>query len=211
MFGDKLMKRPVILRNVVIVCILLTCGVAGANLTSNIAYFNDPSGLASDPFFTIDVGNGLVTGGWDDSRDGLDLYIPYSGAVYYDAYFTMTDLAYVGNLNGGFTSGGVIDFFDNGGVVPVLTFTFGSASVSPVSLGGVDLIFSDNVTISGSEIEIVLTDESFTFGFANQTLFPDGSGYTSTSNFISSATVPEPATVGILGLGLAAVGSRRKR
>lgn len=205
------MKRPVIFRNVVILCILLTCGVAGANLTSNIAYFDDPSGQASNPFFTIDVANGLVTGGWDDTEVGLDLYIPYSGAVYYDAYFTMTDLTYAGSLNGGFTSGGVVNFFADGGVVPVLTFTFGSASVSPVALGGVDLIFSDNVTISGSEIGIVLTDESFTFGFANQTLLPGGTGYTATSNFISSATIPEPATVGILGLGLAAVGSRRKR
>jgi len=164
--------------------------------------------------FTVDLTNDLITGGWTDSQTGLDLDVVYSGNLFPDAFFTMTSVSYTGDIAGGSTGGGTIKFFADGqstGTTPLIRIDFGSASISPIGLGG---LFSFNsVNISGSEIgAATLTDEAFSFGFANQVaLYGDWSnGYTATAAFTSSA-VPEPATIFLLGIGAALMTLTRKK
>ncbi|ARU42142.1 hypothetical protein CCB80_13720 [Armatimonadetes bacterium Uphvl-Ar1] len=67
------------------------------------------------------------------------------------------------------------------------------------------------MTFSGSAVAgYVFDNEQFSFSFANPVSFGnDGVSYT--ASFTSSAdVVPEPATMAVLGLGLAAF-ARRKR
>ena len=69
-----------------------------------------------------------------------------------------------------------------------------------------DEFFANNVVITGSKIgSATLSNESFSFSFANQEAlsgnWDEGFGFTATASFTSSATVPEPATMCLLGLG----------
>ncbi len=195
-----------------VLCIMFVCTTL-VEATLTIATFDDPAAGSTTPLFRIDLHNDLITGGWLDSQTNLTLEVVYSGNTFVDAFFEMTALSYTGGLMGGSTGGGTVKFFaDNQSTAttPLIQIDFDSAFLSPTSLGGVEL-FGNDVTISGSEIGgATLTDEAFSFSFANQVLLPNEGGYTATSAFTSSA-VPEPATVALLGLGALSLLHRRKK
>ncbi|MDD5063797.1 MAG: PEP-CTERM sorting domain-containing protein [Phycisphaerae bacterium] len=196
--------------------VLLLCGSAQAVVVT-IATFADPAVNKNTPLFTVDLVNDLITGGWDDSKTGLTLQIPYSGNIYTNAFFTMTDVNYFGGINGGDTAeGGTIKFFANGqstSTAPLLRIVFGLGHVTPFSFGAMDMFFIDGVTITGSEITGSLTNETFAFSFSN--LSPlNGSwtnGYTATASFTSSAEAPDPATIILLGTAGIWVFTRKKK
>jgi len=197
-----------------ILCTMFVCTTL-VEATLTIATFDDPAGGSDSAFFRVDLTNNLITGGWDDSKTGLNLDVVYSGNPFPDAFFTMTPVSYTGGLMGGPTGGGIIKFFADGqstGMTPLIQIEFDSANLSPTSFGGVEL-FGNDLTISGSEIGgATLTDEAFSFGFANQVLLNNDwdDGFTATAAFTSSA-VPEPATLALLGIGALITLTRRRR
>jgi len=189
----------------------ISCVLLCASLTVNaatIATFADPAPNGDFPVFTVDLVNDLVIAGWSDDKLNLDL--KYSSGVYEDAYFTMTNLAYTGGLSGGTTGGGTIKFFENGTSNVVFQIDFAQANLNVYGMGGsnVFVLFADGVTFSGSLINPAYDyfDESFAFSFANQAPIEGNiqKGYTATAAFTSSADfiVPEPATLGLLLLGI---------
>ena len=193
-----------------VLCTMFVCTTL-AEATLTIATFDDPAKDSSTPLFTVDLNTNFITGGWADSQTGLDLDVVYTGNIFLDAFFTMTPVSYTSGLMGGSTGGGTVKFFaDNTSTTPLIQIDFNSATLSPTSFGGVEL-FGNDVTISGSEIGgATLTDEAFSFGFANQVMLPGDTGFTATSAFTSSA-VPEPATVALLGFGSLSLILRRRR
>lgn len=181
-------------------------------VTVTVATFDDPSANASNPLFEVNLTTDLVTAGWDDSQTNLDLDVVYSGNVFNNAFFEMTPVTYTGGLTGGTTGGGTIEFWPDGGDVndPLIQIDFDSANISLTSFGALDLFIADGVTITGTEIDLPLTDEAFSFGFANQQILPGQDGYTATAAFTCSATViPEPATIALLAGGLMILARKR--
>jgi len=131
-------------------------------------------------------------------------FTPITNDVYPDATLAMTDLA-VGPL--GVTSGGTIEFFDNGGSL-ILRIDFDSAVLyDPFGFGASQLAGND-VVFSGPIITYPLVEQAFAFSFANQVNLPNG--YTWTAAFTSSA-IPEPATAALLGLAGVALAIGRRR
>ncbi|MCK5272243.1 MAG: hypothetical protein KAJ52_06680 [Sedimentisphaerales bacterium] len=174
-----------------------------------VATFADPALGGDTPLFIVDFGYpGTLTGGWGDDQVGLNLEIAWTGApVYEDAFFVFEPIAYYGDITGGATGAGVIEFYEDGDTEmteALLKLEFGSAHLN---LGAVyaHSIFVDNVTISGTGIPDILDMEEFSFSFANkQPLGGDGwvnaTGFTATASFTSSA-IPEPVSLGLLSLG----------
>ena len=208
-------KKASVLSLLLVLFVALSCNVAQATLT--VATFSDPSQGSNETLFTVDIVNGVISGGWPDSKGGLVLEVSLSGNTYLDAFFTMTDVTYVGDISGGNAGQGTIMFFAENQPVdtaPLIEINFSSGYLTPIGFGGTDFSFfggsGNNVTITGSEINGVLSNESFSFSFVNQKLLSDESGYTATASFTSSA-IPEPATIILLSLGgLLSIMSRKK-
>lgn len=207
------MLKKTFINPLVVFLVMLSCGLVQA-VPTTIATFADPAVNGSMPLFTINLSGNLITGGWDDSKTGLTLQIPYSGHTYTNAFFTMTDVTYLGGI-GGNTSGGTIKFFADGqstSTTPLVQITFGTGHVSLFGLGATNAFNPDGVTITGSEIVGSMTDgASFAFGFSNQAPTSGFSGLTTTGSFTSSATVPEPATIILLGAASVWVFTRKKQ
>ena len=175
---------------------------------------------ADTPLFEIDFGSpadpGFVTGDWEDDQTGLNLEITWTGIPYEDAFFIFEPIEYYGDINGGPTGAGVIEFYKDGDTEmteALLKLEFGEAFLS---LGGVyaHSIFSDNVTISGTGIPTTLDMEGFSFSFANQEPIGEdwvnATGFTATASFTSSA-IPEPVSLGLLALGSLVLLKGRRR
>ena len=190
---------------------LLIFLAAGSAYAGTIATFADPTSDGSTPLFTINLNTDKISAGWADSQTGLTLNV--LGTTYNDAYFTMTDVTYTGGITGGTTGGGTISLFADGGAVPLVQIAFTSAHVSPYGFGGADgsLFFADGITITGSAIAGTLSDESFSFNFANQQALGGNiaNGFTATSGFSLSA-VPEPTSVLLLGISGLFIRRRRR-
>jgi hypothetical protein len=195
---------------------------AKASLT--IATFADPSEDSNNPLFKVDFINMKLSGGWADAKTGLTLEIPYSGHIFENVWFEMTDVNItdtdvIFGQKFGQTSSGVINFYeDNNNTDPLLVIDFDSGSVSFDSFGADNEFTAENVTITGSEITGTLSEEQFTFNFANLAMLPNSNnwddGFTATASFTSSAVpepAPEPATVCILGLGALSLLRRKRR
>jgi hypothetical protein len=205
---------------IIIMLAFLAVGFISVNAKASrtIATFDDPSAGSSDPLFTADFTLMKLTGGWADTKTGLTLDIPYSGHSFPNAWFAMTGTSSpeVGITDTfGDTGGGVINFYADGTTTkPLLTISFGSGFVSRYGFGADGIFLAGNVTITGSEITGTLSEEQFAFSFANLAKLPGhtswNDGFTTTAAFTSSAEIPEPATLCLLGLGALNLIRRKK-
>jgi hypothetical protein len=208
----RCMRRTRCMKRCFLIIILLALSVGFASIDAKasmtIATFDDLSTGSSEPLFKVDFTQTKLTGGWADTNTGLTLQIPYSGNTFTNAWFKMT----VVEINAfGDTRGGEINFYKDGdSTSPLLAIKFESGFVSRYGFGADEIFVADNVTITGSEITGTLSEEQFAFSFANLAKLPGHSswddGFTATAAFTSSAVVvspeiPEPATIGLLGLG----------
>jgi hypothetical protein len=212
--------------------IQLSCGLAQAT-TFTVATFGDPSLISTNPLFTVDFRHKQMklTGGWPDSQIGLTLEIPYSGYTiangnaFTNAWFEMSEVEIMHahrhrHRTFSKTGPGEINFYRDGDSEnPLVAIDFESGSVSRYGFGADEIFVANNVTITGSEITGTFSEEMFSFSFANLARLPGSTnwnnGFTATAAFTSSASlsesaVPEPATVGLLGLGALSL-LRRKR
>jgi len=219
-----MLKKTFISSLLIAILVILSCGLAQATVT--IATFADPSEDSDNPLFTIDFSNMKLNGGWADDKTGLILEIPYSGYTidignaFENAWFDMTEVTITSTVmipdfgTFGQTGSGEINFYEDGNSTdPLVVIDFESGLVSQYSFGADEIFTAENVTITGSKITGTLSEEKFTFGFANLAYLTGSTdwndGFTATASFTSSA-VPEPATIGLLGLGALSL-LRRKR
>ena len=199
-----------------VLLVALTLSASSARAIT-IATFADPAPDDTTPLFTVTFGGGgSVVGGWDDSQTGLDLQVPITGppvSLYQDAFFTMSLLTYSGDSDGGPTGPGTIKFFEDNDdpatAQPLVMFSFDSARIDPGGLYADNIFHSDNVQVTIKGYSQNLTDQQFSFAFANKNMFPLDIGFTATASFTSSA-IPEPATILLLALGSFALLRKRK-
>lgn len=202
---------------------LLSIGFTFVNAKASftVATFADPSGNSNNPLFTVDFTQMQLTGGWSDANTGLTLQIPYSSHTFTDAWFNITDVNITSTASlpwgkFGQTGQGRIRFYaDNTNTNPLVVIDFNNGVVSPYGFGANKVLFSAaNVEITGSEITGTLSEEIFSFSFANLARLPGSTnwndGFTATAAFTSSA-VPEPATIGLLCMGGLTILGKKKR
>ena len=209
-------KRRICMKKRSLISILLALFVGfisvNAKASITIATFADPSGNSGNPLFTVDFLGGTLSGGWGDDKTGLTLEIPYNGHTFRNAWFEMgvVQMTSVYPMFGQ-TGAGVINFYADGALIdPLLIVNFESGTVSRYGLGANEIFVADNVTITGSEIVGTLSEEQFSFSFANLAKLPSSTnwndGFTATAAFTSSAIVtvvppiPEPATIALSAL-----------
>ena len=194
----------------------LPAGRAFAIAQGTLATFSDPSG-GSVPLFNIDLTANQITGGWSDALTGLDLEIIWTGDTYEDAFFVLPQpIPYTGDITGGQTGLGAIEFYADGAdpqsEEPLLKMVFQSAYLSSIyGIGATNLFQADNVEITGSVIKQPLSEEQFSFSFANaRPLNGDwNNGFSATASLTSSA-VPEPLSLSLLAAG-SLLALRRKK
>lgn len=193
------------------VVLMIIAGAVHAE-SFTVATFADPSLSASNPLFSVvwpGTSAGTVNGGWVDGKGGLTLEIPFAGLTFDNAWFEMDELAITGTASifgqkFGQTGEGQIRFYEEGSSDdPLLVLDFDTALVSLFGMGASETDFFASVTITGSVIPSPLSDEAFSFSFAN--IAPlngnvNTKGFTATSAFTSSA-IPEPASLALLALG----------
>jgi hypothetical protein len=208
-------------RFLMVILLALSIGFISVNAKASmtIATFADPSRSSGKPLFKVDFTLMQITGEWGDSRTGLTLRIPCnSGHTFTDAWFEM-DAVPITSASGmsGQIGSGVINFYANGSATdPLLIVSFKSGTVSRYGSGADERLTTNNVTITGSEIAGTLSQEQFSFSFANLAKLQGSTnwaeGFTATAAFASSAIeIVEPATICILGLGVLGLVRRKKR
>lgn len=195
----------------------LVPNIAIGDPSYTLATFADPSNDSDNPLFSVDFLSGFLTGGWDDTKTGLTLEIPYYGHTFSDVWFDMTPVSI--GLSGS-TGSGVIRFFQDGtSTDPLMQIVFDNGSVSRFGYGSEEYTFvADIITISGSEIANELENEQFAFSFVNKQRLPGDAGlaggFSATASFTSSAVVgplvPEPTTIALLGAGVFSLIRRKK-
>ncbi|MHB0946250.1 MAG: SUMF1/EgtB/PvdO family nonheme iron enzyme, partial [Sedimentisphaerales bacterium] len=158
-----------------------------------IATFADPSWDSNNPLFTVAFIHNSLTGGWSDDKVGLTLQIPYNGNTFSDAWFDMTPVS-IDSL--GNTGSGTIRFFEDGALptsTPLVQIDFPSGFVSRFGFGADELFVASSVTITGSQITDMLSEEQYAFSFQNKKILPGSTnlndGFTATAAFTSSAMV----------------------
>lgn len=179
-----------------------------------VARFHNPSQGSNTPLFTVNWSDMTVSGSWNSPGLTLVFGDQFGGDSFENVRLEMTDLALIYTQSGygpkfGMTDSGQINFYQQGTITnPLMTIDFDGAYISRYVLAEQENIdnnvWAQNVTFSGSQFESPLTNQQFSFAFANVTALPGGTmdskGFTATASFDSSA-VPEPATIALLGLG----------
>lgn len=190
--------------------ILSAVAVTSANAqTVTIGTFADPAVTADPPMFTVDFVNNTIEGSWI----GLDLLI--DGTSYTNVEFSMPGVPITAYTNpaqkylGGTTGGGNIKFYPAGQPASVLfSIAFETAHLTTGGFGANEPLLADDVEFGGLVVPTGLTDEVFSFAFANHVLTDEA--LTTTASFTSSA-LPEPASLGLLVLGAILFGARPRR
>lgn len=211
------------MKRVLLFCVAIALVSVAQAGTVTVATFENPSFGSFDPLFEIiETGTnvGTISGGWGDDQTGLDLNIKYTGTpvIYEDAWFEMEAVAYAGDYVGWMTApavtgSGVINFHadnDLSSDIPIFQIKFDKAGLKLVGnlashnfyIQGANIVFS----LNGVVLPDVNNEAAFSFGFANQ--LDIGNGHEITAAFDSS--IPEPATMALLGLGGLLLRRKRK-
>ncbi len=188
--------------------------ITSAATADTVATFADPAASASTPLFRFNSGTGTLTGGWAGTN--LLLQTPGLPSVpdYANSTFTMSPLSAIGAFGNIYhLGGGQINFFDAASN-PLLTITFGDAWLTgSLGLGASDFM-SNSVTFTGPIVSGYgsVSNEAFSFSFANPLPASPNGSFTTTSSFTSSANlvVPAPGAAALLGLG-GLIATRRRR
>ncbi|MBL8068764.1 MAG: PEP-CTERM sorting domain-containing protein [Armatimonadetes bacterium] len=184
----------------------LAFGAFAAANAVTIATHQDPALNGSTPLFFVTPGaNGSVTGSW--TGNGLTLDVPVVSQSFNNVKMQMNSVTKTGNTLGA----GSVVFYTTNVANPLFQIDFNSATIfQPFGLGG-SYIEGNNVTFSGSAVNgLQFQNAQFAFSFANPVQTPNGNTYT--ASFTSSAdVVPEPATMAVAGLALAALAKRKRK
>ncbi len=170
------------------VVVLVMSGLARAE-SITIATFADPAVDETTPLFEFDATTHQLSGGW--SAPGLTLET--ATGTYENVTFSMPPLAVDGF---GEVDAGELLFRDSGGAL-LFRIAFGSAHLNLIGFGATEFLSTDEVEFTGPILPGPVTEEEFSFAFANQTPSGPGGSFTVTASFTSSA-VPEPGSVALL-------------
>jgi len=201
--------------NATLVAFAASLAASAAN-ADTVATFADPASTPATPLFSFNSVTGVLTGGWTGT--GLLLQTPGLPAPdFANARFAMTPISSLSNFGGFYNMGaGQLNFVDSSNN-PLLTISFASATMTyALGLGASDFV-GNGVTFSGPIVGAfpLISNEAFSFSFAN----PVGVGpvntqgvssFTVTSSFTSSATIPAPGAMALLGVG-GLMATRRRR
>jgi len=200
-------KRILIVLTVLLVLLAIPTSTIASLVPITVAAFANPSPGSDNPLFTVDFTNDTISGGWTDA--GLTLEIPVGNASYNNATFIMSQLQYTFNdIGGAYTTGGGTIIFKDTFDTPVLTISFNKLWLESRQ-SGMNAINGDGVIFEGPDFGILTYEAQFGFTFANTVDTQDG--YTATGSFDSSAVVPEPATILLLGSGFLVFVACRKK
>ena len=188
--------------------------ITAAASADTVATFADPTTGPTPSLFQFNAGTGTLTGGWGGSN--LLLQTPGLPAVpdFANATFTMSPLSAIGAFGNIYhLGGGQLNFFDSL-ANPLLTISFGDAWLTgSLGLGASDFM-SNSVIFSGPIMAGFgsVSNEAFSFSFANPVATTPTGSFTTTSSFTSSANlvVPAPGAAALLGLGGLLAGRRRR-
>lgn len=205
-------------KTLILVGVALTAATSQASFT--LFTFADPSQTAAKPLFKADLAsaNKSLTAGWGvlgfEPSQSLSLIRRTDNS----AYSVTFDL--VGSAsNGGLTitgsgpvltvGGGSLLFRDAANPASIVAkLDFSGGSLLNLNAAGGGLFTADITGFSGSAMPAGVSPTSFGFAFTNWNGDSNMPSYT--SSFTSSA-VPEPATLGALAVGLAALARRRRK
>jgi hypothetical protein len=183
----------------------LSVGASAANLVSNAGFESNDWDL-SGGYKTYNAGDSTGITDWTVGGVSVDLvnssYPVHSGSVANDLAGTPGPGSVMQSISG--TSAiaytvGVWALNTAGGINSLLTVTFGSTSQTFTTTGSWDYYSFTATGDAGSTLLTLATDPGNT---TNGNLIVDDA---------MVEAVPEPATMAVLGLGLAAIGRRRKK
>lgn len=173
-----------------------------------IATHADPSGNAASPLFY--ASDTSVSASW--SGTGLTLQVPVASLSFNDVQMEMLSVTRTEAGAVDLLGAGMVKFWTTDANNPIFTMTFDGGFIAEPFAAGASEFTANVISFGGSALASVnpLANEQFVFSFANKG--GDTQLRTYTAAMTSSAdVVPEPATMTLLGLGAAALISRRRK